>query len=1226
MKTAYPKTLCAFVLFALVLCQGCATALLRMAERETPAELKGPHVVWAKPLADGPVRALFIAPAATLFDTVALNARLDMVYETVPLWDAQNLGYDPTVVKNPPEGASSEELSTRLKSALKKRWDVIVLANLRANALPEPLLSEILGQVAQGTGLVTAYLRDSNENSFKSVLLALQPDEEAAPVWAGIGECAFPGRLGLEGIATVLRHEKGRVVMLDYPGDPPENHCLIQVPADPIDMDPAYEDNAYSLAIRALCTAAGRVNPVRIQSLKDAAPAGPDDLEIPPDFYPEFVQAMRDSVVSQPSRPFQLTLDKPADQRYTMHAQLRKVDSATQIIYRDTTPLERGEDSHLFEIPAGVGTYMLDVWLETRAGIADWHTAQITIPGWPEFHNLKLEKYWLLPNDSLEISLDIRPVASQNREGTIYARAQDGYGRIVSYAMQAFSNQGGALSFRMHFSDLLSPLVKLEIFALENASVAPSEWELHSAFREVRYLSVRQQQSPANLELIAATDAPREYAQLHYLDTLANTGVTVLHAPGGESTIVAAARARLSLLPALTRIATEQARDGLFREPCLNDPEYRSRTEILLRESTLKHWAGTLTRYSLGDRNYLCASDENVCQCAHCLGAFQEWLQREYTDLNVLNKDWKTDFGDWDFIELPSAIGPGHEEVPAPWIDFRVFMDNQFTAFHEWARAQITAADTTGQAGARFLEDANVHYGYFWPDLFQSLDFVAANYTPLFFEKLRSYAKPNSWSGTVLPAEAVGTNPALLSRLPWRLALNQLPSLWIDSPWANSPDAMSRPWVLADGNPTPAFAELTQTVTLIRDTVGPLLYAAATSAPKLAVYDSHPSRYLCDVNSDYPLSLNQVQEAAAGLLHLTSHEFRFIGKTALNALKPEDCPALVLPFCRALDDEERVAIRTYVEGGGALIADVIPGVFDAHGMAAPNSEMETIFGIDASETSAIKNAALTASGVNSPDTRDVGWALVDTAVSLRSGVALAQAENTPAWIVNRYGPGNTLLLNHPFREIQQDKDQLRAPLEWEAMATFLADLPNMPKPIPPAGEAFLGQVYAYTFGNARIYAAQANADAPKQDLRLPITEADHAYDAMTGEAIRRPHRHRFRLDPGAVQVISCLPYAVEELVLEAPDVAHAGQRLPVHILVKAEEGKAGKHLFIVDFSPMNKPPLPWYRRIADTDIGYAEVQLPLSRNEIPGRYMLRVRDSLTGMEITKYLKIASPTE
>ena len=441
-----------------------------------------------------------------------------------------------------------------MQEALRGEWDVIFLGNLDTAALTEPVISAILGKVAGGTGLVTAHLRDGAESPLGTVLDALPPEDGVLPVWNGVVECALPGTGGLEGVARILRHEKGRIVALEYPGDPPAHHCIVQAPADPIDIDAAFEDNAYSLAIRALCAAAGRVNPVRIQSIRDAAPSGPDDLEIPPDFYPEFVQAMRDSVVAQPSRPFQLNLDSPADRDYIMQAQLRKVDSDTRITYADKTSIPRGATSHPFEIPAGPGAYMLDIWLTTRSGIADWHTTELNIPGWPEFHNLKVEKNWLLPNDSLRVSLEVRPVVAMDRQGTIYARAQDGC-RPFRFRCHAGCFQGRrdgqpAAAF------LRSPVAAGETRDLRRGRPARtfSEWELHCAYRQVRYLSVRRQPGPANLELVASVDEPREYASGHLLNALSGAGVTSVRAcRRGDN--LAAARAHIPSVPGPTRVA-----------------------------------------------------------------------------------------------------------------------------------------------------------------------------------------------------------------------------------------------------------------------------------------------------------------------------------------------------------------------------------------------------------------------------------------------------------------------------------------------------------------------------------------------------------------------------------------------------------------------------------------------------------------------------------------------
>ncbi|OQB40331.1 MAG: Beta-galactosidase GanA [Candidatus Hydrogenedentes bacterium ADurb.Bin179] len=1183
-------------------------------------------VAWAKPLAGGSLKVLFIAPRFTLGDVAELVARVDLEYETAGLWTATSLGYDPVALNPLPEHGSPEEMLARLDALLDVRWHVIVLANFNTRILPDSVLSRILDQVAGGTGLLTVHLHDATDSRLMTVLQVLPQEEGAPSIAAGIGECAFPGNAVLDTVGSVQLHEKGRVITLDYPGDPPENHCLIQVPSDPVDLDTAYEDNAYALVIRALCIAARRINGVRILNVQDVAPSGPNDLEIPPDFYPEFVQSMRDSVVAQPSRPFRILLNEPADQRYTVQVQLRRKDSDTQISYRDKTPLQRGDVAHVVEIPAGPGEYLLDAWLCTRSGVADWFTANVVIPGWPEFYDLYLEKKWLLPNDSLEISLKVRPIVSPDRRAAVYARAQDGFGRIVSSAVQGVDNSGGTVTLRLHFSDLLSSLIKVEVFALDSEPRPFSEWELHRAYRELRYLSVRRPDRLANLELIAATEELREYAAGHSLKALSEAGVTAVHAPGGEAAIVAAARNRLGLVPELTRVAAEQARDGVYREPCLNSPDYRARLDIELREKAAKHWAGSSTRYSLGNRNYLGGTEENICQCGYCMSVFQETLREGYGSVAALNEAWGTQFGDWDFVEVPRDIGPGYGGSPSPWMDFREFMTRQFTEFHHWAHDRVAATDAEGMVGARFAGDTSIYYGYDWPGLFQYLDFVSADYSPLFFEKVHSYAARGSLSGITLRDTRCFEDGAWLSWLPWRLALNQVGALWLDTLWGDAHHAAPYAWMQPDGSLTPEFNRLAGTVCRIRDSVGPLLYAADTPAPNIAVYDSPYSRYLSGVNDEYADTCCQSQEAAAQLLRFAGVSFQFVSKTQLVALDPAVFPVLVLPFCRALDKDERDALRAYFKNGGALIADVIPGTFDSHGRRVSEQSLNDIFGVNPADTARVVQAVLAPVDAGSAAAKDAGWASVDASVVAGAGIALARAGETAAWIVNRAGNGHTFLLNHPFRAVQRQGNRRILPAEGEAVAVFLRDLPGMADRLSTASEPFLGTICQYQFGDARIYAVLADVDAPKQKVRLPLQRESSVYNALTGELISRPHRHTFVMEPGTVEVVSCLSYEVEELVLEVPKVAFAGQRLPLRIMVQPEKDKAGKHLFLVDLLPANRPALPWYRRSIPAAAGIAEMYLPLAMNELPGWYTVRVHDSLTGLETTAALKIASPTE
>ena len=457
-------------------------------------------VVWGKPLSGGPIRALFVAPRFTLGDVAQLSARLDLDYDTVALWSAYSLGYDPMAFASLPDGGRQDEVLTRLRDRLNGRLDVIVLANFDTDILPEEVFSAILDKVAGGTGLLLVHTHNGADSPLHVILDALPIYEGSEAMWAGTGACLFPGQDRLEEVGRVFLHGSGRIVHLGFLGDPPQNHCLIQSPGDSLDLDAFFADNAYSFVARAVCIAAGRRKGFRMSWLQDQAPQGPQDDEIPPDLLPEFVQSMRDSVVAQPARPFLVSFNKPTENHCTISAQLRRVASNVLISWHDPEMLPKGTTMHQFEIPVGSGAYTLDVWVHDRSGIVDWYSQDFVLSGWPEFYDLKLEKTWLLPNDSLDVSVNLRPVANHTRNATVYARALDGYGRVVSEAAVEANHQGGLMRLRLHFTDLISTLIKVEVFALEGGKRLYSEWELQSAFRDIRYVSVRQKPEPNRMD------------------------------------------------------------------------------------------------------------------------------------------------------------------------------------------------------------------------------------------------------------------------------------------------------------------------------------------------------------------------------------------------------------------------------------------------------------------------------------------------------------------------------------------------------------------------------------------------------------------------------------------------------------------------------------------------------------------------------------------------------
>jgi len=1185
---------------------------------EVRPAVTGTPVVWGKPLAGGPIRTLFVAPRFTLGDVAQLAARLDMRHETVALWSAHSIGYDPTAYPVLPDGGSRDEILQRLHEKLAEYQDVIVLANFDTDILPEEMFSAILDKVASGTGLLIVHARNGANSALPVVLDALTPDTTCPPLSQGTGACLFPGQDSSGEIGQIYVHGRGRIILLTYLGDPPDNHCLIQPPVEPLDMDAFYEDNAYSFVARAVCAAAGRQAGSIIASLQDQAPKGPQEDEIPPDFYPEFVQAMKDSVVAQPARPFQINFAKPTEEHYTVSAQLRRAASNVLISWHDPEMLPKGTTAHQFEIPVGSGNYTLDVWLHDRAGIVDWYSQDFSLSGWPEFHDLKVEKTWLLPNDSLEIKLEVRPVVNHTRQATIYARAVDGYERVVSETAVEVDYQGGAVQLRLHFTDLLSTLVKVEVFALEGKRHQYSEWELHSAFRDVRYLSVRQKTEFNTLDVVGSMGRLQEYMPLYYMKCLAELGMNWIHAPGDEAMIVSAARQHLNFLPQVDGKAEAPLQDSKFREPCLSNPAFRNENKDSLRDTTLRHWAGGFGRYSLGNGNCVASISPLICQCRHCMGRFQEMLSQEYGDINDLNQAWQQNFGDWDFVELPPAFGPGEKGPHAPWIDFRRCMDTAFAEYNGWARQIVQRTDRGAFVGACFSTDENSAKGYHWPLLFDTLDFVACNYSPIMTAKARSYSKKHGWAGIVLEDQrALPTGCA--AWLPWKLLSENIHALWFNDIFGNADDPSPDAWILPDGCASETLQTMLQTCKEINDTVAPLIYAAERETAAVAIYDSHASRHLAAVDRTYGKTLQDAQEAATAMLSLAGIHFDFIDKTRLLDATPMQYRAIFLPFCRALDADELESLKRYVQYGGALIADFPPGDYDAHGCLQASYPLEELFGIRITGVPVVKTGTLKLNVENNAVSGNVP---VNTSVALGNGIALSEAEGTPAWITNRMDTGHTFLLNHPFRQIVTKARQRFVPPEYNAIKTFITDLPGVK--LDKHYENFLGSVNRYKYGTADIFFVLPDPDAERQELRLPIDGDAAAYNMFTSELIRRPHKKRFQTINSQPLFISVLPQSIKNIVVNVPEVIHVGTLLPIQVLITTSKQRAGKHLLIADLIPLNGTPIPYYRRVITAENGVGETFMPLAFNEILGKYSLRVRDILSGIETVRPIALSSP--
>lgn len=143
--------------------------------------------------------------------------------------------------------------------------------------------------------------------------------------------------------------------------------------------------------------------------------------------------------------------------------------------------------------------------------------------------------------------------------------------------------------------------------------------------------------------------------------------------------------------------------------------------------------------------------------------------------------------------------------------------------------------------------------------------------------------------------------------------------------------------------------------------IGPLLRGAEWRHDGVALYYSHPSIQLgwimdaaahgktwINRNGDERLgSAHQGRKAWENMLRDSGFQHNYVSYAdVIQHGIPSDYKVLILPGCLCLSDVEAKRIRAFVEAGGTVIADYMPGLWDQHGKGrTTGGVLDDLFGV-----------------------------------------------------------------------------------------------------------------------------------------------------------------------------------------------------------------------------------------------------------------------------------------
>ena len=1143
-----------------------------------PVESPGGQIAWASPLAGGPLRVVAIAPYSTFGDLAALRGYIEVELETAAVWDSEHLGYDPQFPEPHFPDAAHEEVEKRLNRLLeKRRFDIILLGHFNLDILPEPVQQRIIDHAGNGAGLLVTGMGLDGTGPLAQWLRAQAPLETPPLLTRGIGPLGIPVS-EQESMIRCYGDEKVRAAAFLFQTAPSPNHCLIPVPANPFDMLDEYEANAFSLVCKALLWAANRTPAPGVSSVLDIAPKGPDDEEIPPGYPPEFIEALRNNAFNQPIRPFVLNLDAPAEEACEVLYRVRHPGASLPAMLIDPdTVLPKGATYYALDVIAAPGDYLIDFWLKNRKGVLTWHTELVTVPGWPKLEQVTVKKdgqkaVWLKPNDHLDISATVPPlgVLGSDQEATIFARATDSLGRYVASASQVVGSTGAEVNLRLDLADLLAPLIRVEVHAVPSALVSQSSFAGLAA-RDTFYFPVRMPEPQRAPAVVLSTAGPFDFgAQRQILRLRDLVGAGTLHTPLNADSLLASSKAGLNRIARLGSMGSGEVGPGSVRVPCLSSPEFQQKEKATVAAGVLQAWAGGPPWYSLGSGCALTATEAEVCQSPYCLAIFREYLKEQYADLETLNAVWRESFSTWDEV-VPWPLDQCQQhQIWAPWLDFRRSMDRVFASAHRAGREAVRSVDAAGRVGFQPLHSGITPMsGYDWQLLSKATDYMAVPAEPGAIRRLQSYHGIRPFDGIVLGHKDLA-EPAVARWTAWNALLHQLPAIWLDQPFS----AGSQSLVSPVGELSPGLAELAAALSTIQEGIGTLLLNASPHPTGIAFVDSPATRYLDYANPGLKRDSGTSETWLAATLNRNGFATRVRSLEAGTTQGELDgINTLLLSRTRALSDQECTILKAFHDNNGLIIADGQPGELDGHGSPRPTVALPFLHPIDTAKAEDDANL----------------WTNRPVWVS-QSGVDTTDQDAVLAYLLTR--AGNTPLLSIQLPEKQQG-----------ALTR-----------------------HQFTYGEATVAALLAEPGTASASRRasFKIPEDHYATDLLHPMETVPRGRVQWTATAGEPALFSILPYRVEGLELNAPEMVVAGQRATLRIQLDTGDVTPGPHLLLIQLMNPEGSELKHYRQCLPMEGGTAETFIPLAENEYPGTYEIEVCDLLTRQRVAYLMDVISP--
>ena len=667
----------------------------------------------------------------------------------------------------------------------------------------------------------------------------------------------------------------------------------------------------------------------------------------------------------------------------------------------------------------------------------------------------------------------------------------------------------------------------------------------------------------------------------------------------------------------------------LVRTPSLVDPEWRAavRASLLERVRSTSAAGGTYD-YCMGDEmsltHYTTFHDYDWSEAS--LADFRRWLRGRHADLATLNAAWNTDYVDWDAV-LPLTREQAREaQNPAPWFEFRMYMNDQLADFYRFVQTTIRSVDPHARCGLSGTQSPEAGNGMDWWKLSDAFSYYHSYNTSWSNEMRRSFQRRGGADQSPYFSGYSATDPNAENRMWWCL-FHDTRGI---SAWKTGL------FFYGDFTETASGRDTKRHLRTFRRGIWRLLRDAVRQHDGIAIYYSMPS-VIAGALTGEERKLNAARDAWVKIIEDSGLQYEFVAyeQVADGFLLDSDFKVVILPYTLALSEMEATELRAFTDRGGALIATRPVGIRDDLGRPRRPGLLDDVFGMKlAGDVQAVEPVVVTRTPIGDMAAGTqirLPIAVTDVVADGAAVLATAGDGTIPALLTHKQG--RAVLLNLDLTHYEQER-RFHSPTETQLRQILLQALAQAGvQPVYPlrleSGRAPHVEVVRYAAPGVE-FLCLLNGDEEPDVATIELGAGAYVYDVRAESGRGRIRALTVPLQPKCARVFCLSARPIPAPVISAsPEATRASG---------AGEGMTCGSTFRFSVARDSSAPFPELVRVEVTDADgrergelmqtlslrhaeRVESVIPLALNDPAGTWKVTATDIVSGQRAVARVEV-----